>query len=52
MEDRCFKFINELNSQVFDAHMKKITKDNLNLFAFFIYYIVFLKVYFCFLHLI
>ena len=35
MEDRCFKFINELNSQVFDAHMKKITKDNLNLFAFF-----------------
>lgn len=33
MEDRCFKFINELNSQVFDAHMKKITKDNLSLLA-------------------
>lgn len=33
MEDRSFKFINELNSQVFDAHMKKITKDNLSLLA-------------------
>lgn len=31
MENRSFKFINELNSQVFDAHLKKIKKDNLNL---------------------